>query len=141
MRIYSEEFVAIAEEILGSGRELRTRVSGSSMGASVPDGSFVCFEPTDRRRLRRGDIVLIRSAGGRALCHRLIAVRGGADGPQVQTWGDASVRPDVPVPLASVLGRLTSIEGTGRNPLATPARLHAHARFCWRRLRNFLRRA
>jgi len=136
MRIDSEQFVAIAEEVLGRDRELRTRVSGNSMGASVPDGSIVCFEPADRKRLRRGDIILIRSAGGRALCHRLFALRRGADGPEVQTWGDGAIAPDTPVPLASVLGRLKSIEGPGRNPLTASARLHARARFCWRRFRT-----
>lgn len=140
MRIDSEQFVAIAEEILGRDRELRTRVSGSSMGASIPDGSIVCFEPADGKRLRRGDIVLIRSAGGMALCHRLFALRQGANGPEVQTWGDGPIAPDAPVPLGSVLGRLKSIEGPGRNPLTASARIHAHARFCWRRLGRLVRR-
>ncbi len=140
MRIDSEQFMAIAEEILGHDRELRTRVSGSSMGHSIPDGSVVCFEPANRQRLRWGDIVLIRSASGKAVCHRLFAVRHGPDGPKVQTWGDGASAPDIPVPLDSVLGRLKSIEGPGRNPLTESARIYARARFHWRRLGRLVRR-
>ncbi len=139
MKIDAEQFMAIAEEVLGSGRELRTRVTGGSMGASIADGSVVCFEPASQRGVRRGDIVLIRSAMGRAVCHRVFALRHGVDGPEIQTWGDGAIQPDAPVPLGNVLGRLKSIEGPGRNPLTASARLHAHARFYWRRLRRLIR--
>jgi len=140
MRIDSEQFLGMAEEVLSRGGEVRTRVTGGSMGASVPDGSVVCFEPIGEGRLRRGDIVLVRSARGRAVCHRVFAVLGGPERSRVQTWGDGTAAPDAPVPLTSVLGRLKSIEGPGRNPLTAAARIRALARFWWRRFRLFGRR-
>jgi len=130
----------MAEEVLSRGGEVRTRVTGASMGASIPDGSVVCFEPVRGKRLRRGDIVLVRSAEGRAICHRVFAISDGPEGTTVQTWGDGTSAPDLPVPLSNVLARLKAVEGPGRNPLGTTVRLGALARFCWRRLRLLCRR-
>lgn len=138
MNLDAPEFLDLARELLAQGHEVRTRMSGTSMGRSVPDGAVVCLAPVAPDDLRLGDIVLLESASGGLVCHRIYRIRRRGEELEVATWGDNASRPDRAVPATNVLGRLKSAEGVAHDPQSPHARLHARVRFIWRRLRRRL---
>lgn len=138
MNLDAPEFRDLARELLAQGHEVRTRMSGTSMGRSVPDGAVVCVEPVQPEELRLGDIVLLESASGGLVCHRIYRIRRRGEELEVATWGDNASRPDRAVPVANVLGRLKQVEGQAHDPHSLRARRRARLRFAWRTLRRYL---
>lgn len=65
--------------------------------------------------MRAGDVVVCQE-GRRILVHRAVAVLGSG---WVLTRGDATAVPDLPVPVSSVLGRITGLV-TREGDLAVP---------------------
>lgn len=138
MRLDAPEFRDLARALLAQGHEVRTRMTGTSMGGSVPDGAVVCLEPVRPEELRLGDIVLVESASGGLVCHRIYRLSRHLGELEVATWGDNSSRPDRAVTATNVLGRLKHVEGVSDDPHSARARRYARLRFAWRTLRRRL---
>lgn len=85
-------------------------IRGGSMAPTIPLGGAVIAVPTEASSIQTGDIVTIRADNGVVYTHRVIEV----DDSEVDVWlhtkGDANTTPDAaPVPLTSVIGRVTLI--------------------------------
>ena len=106
----SRDFLRLLEEVLKSGKGITFMAKGDSMSPFIRHGDNITVRPLDRP-LRVGDVVLVRSAGGGALVHRVVSVRHGT----LVTRGDASGVNDPPCRLEDVLGRVVRVEGKGYN--------------------------
>lgn len=99
------------------GRSIVVRLSGISMGRTIPDGAMVRVEPVDIEAARRGD-VLAFSDGDRVVAHR---VRFRARDHFVML-GDGYIVPDLPVPASTILGRIAQWNDGGEWRAVQPRR-------------------
>jgi hypothetical protein len=79
-------------------------VRGACMGPRLADGARVAV--TRHRRYWPGDVVAFRSAEGPLLVHRLLGPWRRAGRWHLLAQGDALSRPDAPVPLDQLVGRV-----------------------------------
>ena len=103
-------FVSALELVLERGHRVRFRAEGISMLPTIGDGDTITVAPSDRRAIRRGDIVLYRH-GVRVIAHRIVEVRG--TWPTAITFvprGDGTSANDPPIAPAQILGRVVRIE-------------------------------
>jgi hypothetical protein len=94
------------------------------------------------RRYWPGDAVVVHTADGRLLVHRLLGFYRGRNGWRCLTQGDGSPAPDGSLPSTSLVGRVEGGEchvDLGRVPVRH--RLRASARFVKHALRAATRRA
>ncbi len=90
----------------GACPPVKITLAGNSMRPLIrKDRDLVIIVPL-RRSPKIGDVVLFSRPDGSYVVHRLYK----ADGDTVQTLGDGCLRPDVPMPLASVCGLVTTVE-------------------------------
>jgi hypothetical protein len=107
---------AVLRECLSSFPYIRMQVSGTCMTPELSPGDFVRITSPTRRRLRWGDIVLVRSPDGVRL-HRLVFGWPGIANPSrgfIVTKADRCVEFDQPVPCGFLLGTVTRVEGRVR---------------------------
>ena len=106
MNLSPTDFRELLGDLLGGGQDCQTRVRGKSMRPAIEDGDLVTLRSSSPQELIPGDVLLFVTSEGQPICHRLVRTlrRGGRR--WVQTWGDASPWPDVPVPIENVLGRV-----------------------------------
>lgn len=110
--------IALAQEVLSEFRQLRLRVTGSSMLPAVLPGDILSFQTCPAESLAPGCIVLVRR-DGRLFAHRLLALT--PDG--LLTQGDSMPQPDPPTPAADFLGVLVGQQRVGREvPANAPPR-------------------
>jgi signal peptidase I len=109
-----QDFAALAGEILGRGEALRFRAKGASMRPFIRDGDLVEVRPIGATSVRRGDVVLFRAEGGRALAHRVVRVVGDDRREALVTKGDSITWCDGPISREQVLGRVVAVERDGR---------------------------
>jgi len=94
---------AAIELLVRDGRTFEVRLTGTSMGRTIPDGSLVRVEPVAFHDVRRGDVIAFRD-GDRVVAHRArFRARG-----HVIALGDGYALPDLPIPAAAILGRITA---------------------------------
>lgn len=117
-RVDSAQFEAACEAALKQGARVRFRASGQSMQPNVLDGDVAIVAPLADKRLRRGEIVLLRNSRG-LLLHRVIG-RNEKSG-EIITRGDAGQEADLPP--EQVLGRAIAIEREGRTISLTGIRM------------------
>jgi signal peptidase len=100
-------------------------IRGGSMTPTIPVGAAVVAVRAEPSSIRAGDIVTIRADNGIVFTHRVVEVDDSEADVWLHTKGDANTTPDpAPVPLASVIGRVTLIvpfAGYLIALLATPA--------------------
>ena len=85
-------------------------VRGGSMTPTIPVGAAVIAVGAAPDSIRAGDIVTIRADNGVVFTHRVIEVDDSEADVWLHTKGDANATADAaPVPLASVIGRVTLI--------------------------------
>src|ERR1700732_5604973 len=77
-RPQSRQFESFSLECLQAGLRIRFQARGASMCSAIRDGEMVYVRPASEARLRRGDIVLVKSDYGFRL-HRLIHANTGRD--------------------------------------------------------------
>lgn len=106
----SDEFEALAVDILSANHSLRFRAHGGSMRPFIQNNDIIEVEAITPGALKRGDVILCRLANGRLLVHRI--VRLGLKAAMVQ--GDARAMPDGWVPLPQILGRAAVLDRNGR---------------------------
>lgn len=124
-----DAFVDIVSDLLSRGHSVRFRAKGGSMHPTIREGEAITVTPARPAAIRRGDVVLYRSARG-VIAHRVARVSQKLDGALVFIpRGDASATCDEPVVDSAVLGAVVSVERGGRalNPAALRARTVAVA--------------
>jgi hypothetical protein len=108
------QFLETVEELLRRGHAVRFQADGWSMHPTIRNGEVILVEPVGDRALRMGDVLLYRRSRS-AIAHRLIRVRGLADGRrQLLLRGDAADSCDPLVHIDHVLGRVVAVERDGR---------------------------
>jgi hypothetical protein len=106
-----ERILAVAAPFQRAQREIVSRVQGSSMGSTLPDGAAVLIRLTDRADHQPGEILAFL-LGTRVVVHRLLR-RAGRRRAVLITAGDARTCPDPPLRVESVLGRVVGVRGDG----------------------------
>lgn len=98
---------------VSSGDEVAMAVRGRSMRPALkPDADVVILSPVADRRLRCGDIVLARTADGRHVLHRIVAL--GPDGTLI-LMGDGNLHRREQCVMADVVGVVSSVrDSSGR---------------------------
>ena len=110
MKCKSIEFLGLSNEILGGGNGLRFRAWGKSMYPSIRDGDILVIEPIGTRKVKPGEVIFYRAAGGRMVAHRVIRKFIQTDKPALVTRGDANAGKGETVYVEQVLGRVKAIE-------------------------------
>jgi hypothetical protein len=105
-------FTHILADLLASGHTVRFTAPGHSMHPVIRHGDVLLIEPASRPQ-SKGDILLY-SAGGGLVAHRLIGFIAGGEEPALVLKGDSAAAPDLPVRSAQVLGRVVAVERRGR---------------------------
>jgi hypothetical protein len=103
----SGPLIAAVEMLARSGRTFEARISGVSMGHTIPDGSLVRIEPVTRAA--PGDVIAFRERD-RIVAHR-VRFRARA---HLLLLGDGYTIPDIPVKETSVIGRVAALELRGQ---------------------------
>lgn len=119
------ERVFAALRDIASESSLEVRVVGGCMAPVLADGGRVRVRPA--RFYWPGDVVVVRSAEGRLLAHRLLGLRPWRGGLAWVTQGDGCDFPDTPVSRAALLGRVAGVEPSLGDRLRAAGRLLARA--------------
>ena len=104
------EFAALSRELIETSARLRFRAHGRSMLPTIRCGDILTIEKADATELRIGDIVMIRTAAGSILVHRLIKRKANT----LTTCGDALYAHDESIPNDQLIGIVRAIEHNGR---------------------------
>ncbi len=101
----------LVDELLRSGKKVRFRAPGHSMSPLIRSNEILIVQPIDPRDVRKGDILLYRSAD-RLTAHRLVAAVPGPGGEvrQLTLRSDAWPSVDEHVLPAQVLGKVVAVE-------------------------------
>lgn len=121
----TSQFPNISEEIIKNGNAIRFTVSGVSMGPFLKSDDVVEVEPVEVSDISPGSIIFYKHDNGRAIVHRVIRKRVNAEGVYLVTKGDAVRVFDLPISEKQVLGRVTSVERSGRTVDWTKFRMKA----------------
>jgi signal peptidase I len=134
-------FVDVVTDLLRRGHRVRFRAKGGSMHPTIREGEAITVAPVELATIRRGDVVLYRSARG-VTAHRVTRVVRGPQGALAFIpRGDSSTTRDEPVDQSAVLGRVVAVERGGRalDPTGAGARVLAVLRTTVARPARWLR--
>ncbi len=101
-----------ASLMAGSGSGFTSRVSGASMGMSMPHGSSIVIQPVEKDRYVLGEVVACLS-GTNLVAHRIIYKGHGKLANHLVTRGDAWLLCDPPIQLSEVVGKIASCDFNG----------------------------
>jgi signal peptidase I len=112
----TEVFLDLSADLLSRGYGVRFRPKGASMYPTIKDGEAMTVEPVEACDVKRGDIILYKTAGsgGSVIAHRVVRVnksRGYVTSFVLR--GDASETCDLPIAPEQVLGKVVSVERGG----------------------------
>ncbi len=110
LNINQADFLAITEELLKNGKRFSFRARGGSMSPFIKDGDTVLIEPL-QGRAGVGDVVLVKTAEGRAILHRIAQRLNNG----IVTRSDVSSSYDDFTPAENILGRVIHVSGRGFN--------------------------
>ena len=116
------DFEELSRQVLKGGRDLRFRARGSSMHPMVRDGDTLIVRPVNSTEIAVGDIVFYRAPGRGIVVHRVVGVQKDVSEGILVVKGDAVRSPDPAVCGSQVLGKVVSIERSGR-PIDPDSRL------------------
>ena len=102
-RVETSAFAHLAQQLSASAITFRFQAKGRSMVPLIQDGDVLQVEPVGKRKLKVGDIVLFRKAGG-FKAHRILQKKGEA----FITRGDAGMHTDGEVSRGQIVGRVVS---------------------------------
>ncbi len=108
LNLKREDFISIAQEVLGRGRILRFKAKGGSMSPFIRNGDVVEVVPA-KGKINLGDIILYRSSYGNPVVHRVIQ----RNKESIITKGDSVPSSDEPILSEQVLGRVVAVEKNG----------------------------
>lgn len=100
---------AAAAALETADQQFETRARGVSMGQTIPVGARIRVRCGTEEACRVGDVVVFMD-GTELISHRVV-YRGRSRSARafVVTRGDGLVMPDRPVPLTSIVGRVTAV--------------------------------
>jgi len=104
------EFEATLRHVLAAGHAARFRAEGDSMYPAIRGGDFVQVVPCSVTELRRGQVILARTARG-LTAHRIVRITKAG----IITRGDNCLRSDPPVDGESVIGKVVEVEQITRD--------------------------
>jgi hypothetical protein len=120
-------FTPLCVRMLADGHAVRFRAPGFSMHPSIRDGEWMTVEPAWSASVRRGDVLLYRSARGLTAhrVRRIVALDGSRR--SLVFGGDNSGDCEERVAPGAILGRVVCVERDGRrvDPNALRARMTA----------------
>ena len=135
MKGFQPELLRLFEDVLSNGSSLRVRVTGRSMAPFLRGGETLTLRQEQSLSLRKGDLILFRSAYDLPVVHRIIKKRKTDDGTLCfLTKGDALIAFDKEIHENSVLGKVWLIE----KPLPSGKTKHIDMNSLFYRSRNFL---
>ncbi len=122
-----DDFRIITSQILSGGHNVRFFASGSSMFPFIQDGDVLEIAPLASKRIRRGDVLLVESAAGRLLAHRVVKIRQWDGSSQYLIKPDASRAADGWFQAQSILGRVDKVDRRGESIILTSSAQHLRA--------------
>lgn len=124
----------LCSELLASGSRVSLTATGRSMHPTIRDGEAIVVEPVPASALRRGEVAVVRTAGG-ITAHRFRRLAGAGQAMMVVCRGDNAAADDPPVPAEAVVGRVVAVRRRGRQvEVDSLGSLAARAGFRLRRL-------
>ena len=110
LRLESDGFESLADEVLSKGDTLRFRARGISMQPFIRDGDILEIQPNVGELFRTTDIVLCKSPKGKLVAHRIVGIKPGGEGRgKLIIQGDALGQPDGNIDPGEVLGRVVAV--------------------------------
>ena len=107
----NQEFFQCVEQMLQQGKEVEIAVKGQSMRPFLKHGEKVIVAPlTHHTLLKRGMIILARTADGTVMMHRIFRI----SGEQIVMKGDGNLYQTEPIQRNDILGIVTSLNRKGR---------------------------
>ena len=126
----NQEFFQCVEQMLQQGKEVEIAVKGQSMRPFLKHGEKVIVAPlTHHTLLKRGMIILARTADGTVMMHRIFRI----SGEQIVMKGDGNLYQTEYIKTNHILGIVSSVYRKGREVslYTCPQRWTA---WCWRNL-------
>ena len=121
-------------QLISQGYGFRFEAKGRSMLPTICDGEILHVQTIGTKRLRRGDIVLLKSRDV-FKAHRIIQQRG----TLFMTRGDAGIEPDIEIPRDSIIGLVIAKELRGRSGTVRLHGFMARVRFFLNQARRRIR--
>ena len=143
-------FLDLSAVLLRCGHSVRFHAEGQSMQPTIRAGEAITVAPVMPAQIKRGDIVLYRSAR-RVTAHRVVRIKRNKRSTQSSVLspqssfilrGDASNTYDEPVGAEQVLGRVVAVERAGRRIALGRRRatVWGQGRMCASRLKQWMSR-
>lgn len=122
LRLSSEGFLDLCQQLLADGGSVRLTVEGGSMRPAIKPGDVALGEPIADRPAQPGEVVLLRASAGQSVVHRVVARRRRGGEWLLITAGDAAGGLDRVVRGSDVLARVVVTERDG-NPMPVGRKL------------------
>lgn len=132
IELNSEQFSALARQLLSSEHHIRFRAHGFSMRPFICDGEFLEVQALRGRSIHRGDILLF-DMFGRVVVHRVVDCWIQDGECHLLPQGDALLAPDGAIDSRQAWGRVAWVEKRGRR-ISTDAWWWRGTSWCWMRL-------
>ncbi len=143
-------FLDLSAALLRCGHSVRFHAEGQSMQPTIRAGEAITVAPVMPAQIKRGDIVLYRSARS-VTAHRVVRIKRNKRSTQSSVLspqssfilrGDASNTCDEPVEAEQVLGRVVAVERAGRRIALGRrwTRVWGQGRMCAARLKRWMSR-
>ena len=115
LRLESDGFESLVDEVLSKGDTLRFRARGISMQPFIRDGDILEIQPSGGELFRTTDIVFCKSPKGNLVAHRIVGIKPGEGRDKLIIQGDALGQPDGYIDTGDVLGRVVAVIRDGEN--------------------------
>ena len=109
LRLESNGFESLADEVLSKGDNLRFRARGISMQPFIRNGDILEIQPDGGGEFRTTDIVLCKSPKGHLVAHRVTGTEIEDGRGKLIIQGDALGQPDGSIDPGEVLGRVVAV--------------------------------
>jgi len=109
LRLESDGFESLVDEVLSKGDTLRFRARGISMQPFIHDGDILEIQPNEGKLFRTTDIVLCKSPTASLVAHRVVGTEMEDGRGKLIIQGDALGQPDGNIDPGDVLGRVVAV--------------------------------
>jgi signal peptidase I len=114
INIDSKDFGQLAAEHLQNGTAIRITANGRSMHPTIKNGDTLTIAPLNKKKLKRGDIILYRTTpANNLIAHRIIFIRKKSSDEIIYTRGDALGGELEQINPENVLGKVIKVEHNG----------------------------
>lgn len=109
--VHNDEVIALVDEVLAGGFDIRIRVTGNSMAPFLRGGEILTIRKVPCNTLCRGDLIFFTTIEGFLILHRIVEKQQGEDAAYFfRTKGDALSTMDELVREHDILGKVCKIE-------------------------------